>query len=172
MVDLSLLTVVYLVIVFTCLVFVYQHLSSPLRSVPGPFLTRFTKLWYFIRVRKGRFEHDNISLHQKYGKVVRYGPDEYSIDDPEAVKTIYGYGTRFYKSDWYSGWGLPKVYTLFTQQDIQAHAQLRRKYQSTYSMSSLVTYEAYVDDCATIFCKVLEEMAKSDRLVNMGRWFQ
>lgn len=44
-----------------------RALISPLRSVGGPFLARFTDLWYAWRTRVGRFEFDNLELHKKYG---------------------------------------------------------------------------------------------------------
>jgi cytochrome P450 len=39
-------------------------------------------------------------------------------------------------------------------------------------MSSLVTYEPYVDDCARIFCQRLDEMSKAGIPLDMGHWFQ
>jgi len=39
-------------------------------------------------------------------------------------------------------------------------------------MSSLVTYEPYVDDCARIFCRRLDEMSKAGVALDMGHWFQ
>lgn len=94
---LLLFPVLYLLVRF------YTFLTSPLRSVPGPFWTRLTKLWYFNRVRNAHFERENIRLHQKYGPIVRIGPDHYSISDPAAVKTVYGTGSKFVKSAWYDG---------------------------------------------------------------------
>ena len=44
-------------------------LLTPLRSLPGPFLARFTDAWYFWQVRKAHFEEDNLALHEKYGKL-------------------------------------------------------------------------------------------------------
>ena len=44
-----------------------RALLSPLRHIPGPFLARFTDLWYFWNVRKGSFEEVNLDLHRKYG---------------------------------------------------------------------------------------------------------
>jgi hypothetical protein len=52
-------------ILFPCL----RTIFLPLRNVPGPIAARFTDLWYLWRVRKGSFEHDNIELHKKYGKL-------------------------------------------------------------------------------------------------------
>ena len=82
----------------------YNSFSSPLRNIPGPFLSRFSRLWYARQVSKGHFEKENLELHIKHGKVVRVAPGHYSIDDPAAVKQVYGIGTQFRKSDWYYGW--------------------------------------------------------------------
>lgn len=65
-------------------------LFSPLRKVPGPVAARFTNLFYLDRVRHGRFHYDNKTLHGKYGPVLRLGENLVSIDDPRALKTIYG----------------------------------------------------------------------------------
>lgn len=63
-----LLVIPALLIVVKLFAKIYQILSSPLISVPGPWLARFTDLWYIWRIHKGQFERDNIALHQKYGK--------------------------------------------------------------------------------------------------------
>ena len=147
-----------------------KQLSSPLRSIPGPFIARFTKFWYFHRVWRGQFEKDNLALHQKYGKVVRLGPSIYSFNDTEAVKLIYGKGTQFDKSDWYSAWNAPGFKTLFTEPSVKVHGQLRRKFQHTYSMSSLVTYEGYADHCIELLKQRLDELAKGGQAVDMAHW--
>ncbi len=74
-----------------------QYLRDPLRSIPGPFLARFTRLWYLLAVRSGHFEKINVALHKKHGAVVRIAPHYYSIDDMDAIKVIYGHGTNFVK---------------------------------------------------------------------------
>lgn len=66
--------------------------ASPLRSVPGPPAARFNRLWYLQKIWTGEFSRLNIDLHRKYGPVVRLAPNEYSLDDPTAVKAIYGFG--------------------------------------------------------------------------------
>lgn len=98
---------------------------SPLKDVPGPFWTRFTSLWYFNRVRHGQFEHENIKLHQQYGSVVRIAPNQYSISDISAIRTVYGAGSQFPKSAWYDGWRHPKLWTLFTDRDIKRHGNFK-----------------------------------------------
>lgn len=69
-------------------------LLDPLRHLPGPFIARFTRLWYLYQIYQGRFEQVNIELHQKYGSIVRIAPGEYSFDDVNAAKIIYAHVSR------------------------------------------------------------------------------
>lgn len=150
--------------------------SSPLRKVPGPLYARFTNLFYLNRVRHGRFQHENLALHRNFGPLVRLGPKLVSIDDPSALKTIYGIGSKFPKSDWYSAWKAPGPgnFTLFADQNMARHANTRKRFQNLYSMTSLVSYETFVDECADIFAKRLQEITDTDteEAANMGHWFQ
>lgn len=54
------------IIVYAVLTLVRQ-LVSPLRSIPGPLLARFTDLWYLVKIRRGDFELTNKRLHEQYG---------------------------------------------------------------------------------------------------------
>ncbi|KAJ9647238.1 hypothetical protein H2201_003336 [Coniosporium apollinis] len=156
------------------LLYFYHLTTSPLKDIPGPFLARFTKWWYFYRVFRGHFERDNISLHRRLGPIVRIAPDHYSINDPSAIKTIYGIGSNFPKSDWYEGWKHPSPdrWTLFPERNMKRHAETRKRFQSMYSMTSLVSYEPYVDDCADLFETRLREFAQAERELDIAHWFQ
>ncbi|KAI1262389.1 cytochrome P450 [Xylariaceae sp. FL1019] len=145
---------------------------SPLRDIPGPFITRWSDAWYAWRVHKGNFERENIQLHRTYGPIIRYGPNRYSISDSEAVNTIYGHGARFTKSSWYYAWQHPQKPNLFADRSIQRHGETRRQLQSTYTMTSLVSYEPYVNQCSDIFSQRLAEMAAAGTSVDMGHWLQ
>ncbi|KAI1085585.1 cytochrome P450 [Whalleya microplaca] len=149
-----------------------SHLLSPLRGVPGPFWARLSDGWYFWRIWKGHFEEDNLQLHQKYGPIIRYGPNRYSFDDPEAAKIIYGHGSHFPKSSWYSTWSNPGQWSLFTDRSIARHSQNRRLYQSAYSMSALMSYEGFVDECASLFLRRMSELAGTGLSIDMGHWAQ
>ncbi|KAL5356483.1 cytochrome P450 [Aspergillus floccosus] len=162
-------------ITYHLLSLIYKTITTrSLISIPGPIYTRFTKLWYFNRVRQGHFEQDNISLHRRYGPVVRIAPDHYTINDRAAIKTIYGTGSKFAKSAWYEGWKHPdpERWTLFPDRNMKRHAETRKRFSSLYSMSSLVHYEEFVDQCADIFSQRLSEHAQRAQRVNLGHWFQ
>ncbi|KIX07296.1 uncharacterized protein Z518_01949 [Rhinocladiella mackenziei CBS 650.93] len=156
------------------LLFLYKSITSPLRTIPGPFLARFGKFYYFFRVMRGRWEHDDITLHRKYGPIVRVAPNMYSIDSPEVVKKVYGIASKFPKSEWYDGWKHPDParWTLFPDRDMKRHAETRKRFQAMYSMSSLVNYEGYVNECAEIFDKRLRELATRGETIDMAHWLQ
>lgn len=44
-------------------------------------------------------------LHERYGPVVKLGPNEVSFNDASCVKTIYGAGTTCVKSPAYDSFG-------------------------------------------------------------------
>ncbi|KAM5383467.1 hypothetical protein ACJZ2D_002160 [Fusarium nematophilum] len=80
---------------------VYPFLSesfSPLRRLPGPLAARFSRLWYLRQVSTGQFHFINVDLHKKHGSIVRIAPGQYSINDPRAMKQIYGIGKGFAKA--------------------------------------------------------------------------
>ncbi|KAF3764092.1 putative cytochrome P450 pisatin demethylase [Cryphonectria parasitica EP155] len=144
-------------------------------DAPGPLLARFTNMWQTYKMAKGNFHHDNIKMHDEYGKIVRTGPDSYSINDLAAAKIIYGHGTRFTKSDWYRVWDVPfdiHDVNLFAQQNIEQHATARRRYANLYAMSTLVGYEPHVNDCIQVLCTELADCCKTGENLDMGRWFQ
>ncbi|KAN0119335.1 cytochrome P450 [Hyaloscypha variabilis] len=148
--------------------------ADPLRDIPGPFLARFTRLWYFFEVYKGSFETTNLNLHKKYGPIVRIAPNEYSVDDVEAAKSIYRVGNGFVKAQWYWAWmpPIPERANLFADMDPQHHASQRRKFASAYTMTSLVEYESSVNECTSILAQRFSELAASGQTINFGHWLQ
>ncbi|KAK7962051.1 uncharacterized protein PG986_002876 [Apiospora aurea] len=149
-----------------------KTITSKTRSVPGPRIARFTRLWYFKRVWHGSWHRDNIALHQSYGPIVRVAPGWFSLSAPD--KEVYGIASRFPKSDWYQDWKHPdpERWAMFPDQDIRRHAETRRRFQSLYSMSALLSYEPYVDNCIDIFLERMAEFARSGETVDMVHWFQ
>ncbi|KAK6193521.1 hypothetical protein LQW54_012388 [Pestalotiopsis sp. IQ-011] len=159
-------------IIFYAVLTLFRHLSSPLRAIPGPFAARFTDLWYLLKVRRRNFEVANKHLHDRYGPIVRYGPNRYSFSSLDAGKIIYGNASPFPKSDWYSVWKSPGTWTMFSDQNVRRHAANRRLLQNTYSMSSLVTYEPYVDECADLIGQRLAEMTQGGVEFDLRHWLQ
>jgi hypothetical protein len=75
--------------------------GHPLHHVPGPLLARSTQIWLFWRLYRGHPRQDQLQLHEKYGPVVRIGPNEVSICDAGSLNVIYG-GKPWLKGKSYS----------------------------------------------------------------------
>jgi hypothetical protein len=61
--EIAAVTVILLLVIWT-----FNLVTDPLRKVPGPFLTRFTKFWLVRQYIKGDFHKTNIELHERYGR--------------------------------------------------------------------------------------------------------
>ena len=95
------------------------------------------------------------------GPIVRLAPNRYSISDPSAIRTIYGPGSKFYKSDFYVPFGAPAMghKDVFSETSNAKHALERRKTSNMYAMSSLVSYEPFVDEVNGRFMAALVDHA-------------
>jgi cytochrome P450 len=62
--------------------------------------------------------------------------------------------------------------SLFGDTDPHHHALQRRKFASAYSMTSLVGYEPFVNNCTKLFADRLSEVAKGEEKIDLAHWFQ
>ncbi|RAL03462.1 cytochrome P450 [Aspergillus ibericus CBS 121593] len=145
------------------------------RDIPGPWLARYTRLWYIWQMVKGDFQYTNIKLHRRFGKVVRIAPGWYSLNDVDALKAIYAHGSQFTKSEWYEAWNFspsPDDHNLFSVRNPTHHSDARRKVASMYSMSAMVSYEPYVNDCIRRFFVQLDSLSNTSSTMDLGHWLQ
>jgi hypothetical protein len=68
-----------------------------LSNIPGPFFASWTDLWRFYIVQTGQFQRKSISLHARYGHLVRVGPNTISISDPAAIPIVHSMHGEFQK---------------------------------------------------------------------------
>jgi hypothetical protein len=72
-------------------------LKPGLRSIPGPIMARLTYLYRPFRIAKGDAPNFYMTLHEKYGPIVRTSPNTVDISDPAALPIIYGISSKFVK---------------------------------------------------------------------------
>ncbi|KAH4855712.1 hypothetical protein HBH75_080600 [Parastagonospora nodorum] len=147
-------------------------ITDPLSRIPGPFFARFSRLWLVQHSIAGDMHTTMIDLHKKHGKLVRTAHNEVSISDPTAIKTIYGAGTKFRKSEWYSVWQGHRKFDLFGGRDEKVHGQHRRLISSIYSLEQLKKLEPGVDSAITLMIKRLGEVSKDEGAVDISKWAQ
>lgn len=82
---------------------IYQRFLHPLAKYPGPFLAIFTDFHKFSLFWSLRIDEKILSLHQKYGPIVRIAPNELSFWNAEAVAPIFKSGKAVMKSQFFDG---------------------------------------------------------------------
>ncbi|THV73711.1 cytochrome P450 monooxygenase-like protein [Aureobasidium pullulans] len=116
---------------------IYISLTSPLRDIPGPWISRYTNLQLKFAVTGGRriFYIDN--LHKKYGPIVRISPTEVAVSDPAAFKQIHAVSSKFSKDIWYEKLtNFPRL-SVFTMRNPREHGQRRKLFARGFSKSYL-----------------------------------
>nr|UVI58166.1 cytochrome P450 monooxygenase [Aspergillus subramanianii] len=81
----------------------YELFFSPLSHIPGPKLAACTRLYefYYDIVLHGRYTFKIAELHRKYGPIIRIGPGEVHINDPDYYETLYTINGSRNKDSWF-----------------------------------------------------------------------
>ncbi|KPI39914.1 Pisatin demethylase [Cyphellophora attinorum] len=151
---------------------VYCRHFHPLASVPGPFLASITTAWLAHAYWRQDWHKYAIQLHKQYGPVVRIGPNAVDVGDPEAVKVIYGAGSKFFKGQWYGEFCSPSAgrarRTLITIADKTEHKKLRRMIDPLYTLKAARESEALFNEPIDFFVQQMN--AKKGQVVDMADW--
>ncbi|KAM6509807.1 hypothetical protein FALCPG4_017450 [Fusarium falciforme] len=115
-----------------------------------------SRLWLAKQVISGTVDQTQRDLHAKYGSIVRIAPNEVSISDPDAIKTIYAVKNAFSKTDFYTPFA----------------PHLRRFVNNIYSLKSVLESEPFIDQVTAVFRTRLDEFAMSGQIIDIGLWLQ
>ncbi|KAK3070919.1 hypothetical protein LTR53_009599 [Teratosphaeriaceae sp. CCFEE 6253] len=149
---------------------VYQRVFSPLAGISGPFWASLSRLWMTKHSWDGDMNMTMIDLHQRFGDLVRTGPNEVSVSDLAAIKQIYGAGTKFRKSSWYEVWQGHRKFDLFGERDERIHGEQRRLVSRAYAMESLKDLEHGVDNAVNVFLDNMSQ--RQGQVIDLGNWVQ
>ncbi|KAH0499247.1 hypothetical protein TgHK011_006452 [Trichoderma gracile] len=151
---------------------VYQCYFSPLASFPGPFAAKVSSLWRPYITSRGQWHRKLGELHRRYGSVVRIGPNQLSIGDPDAFRTIYRVSGAFVKSSSYAVLQGSRSFDLAGERSEKIHAAQRRLVARPYSMESVVHLEPQVDRLLDDLLVKFDAFALSPNPIDLGNWFQ
>jgi hypothetical protein len=85
---------------------IYNYYFHPLAGIPGPLSARLGfSTWRLTHHWCGTYAWSHKALHDRYGPVVRTGPNLVTTTNAEAVRLIYGNGTGYEKTAFYSIFG-------------------------------------------------------------------
>jgi hypothetical protein len=178
-------------VVILILNYVRVSLREGLRSLPGPVLARFSYLYRLLMVYNGDGPLNYRKIHQKYGPIVRVGPNEVSVADPNMIPVIYGIGSKFtkvstpgpstvmnltvpWKTTFYAA--MAPVYqgavldSMFTARDPVYHKSLKSSVAQIFSMTNMKNFEVYADECTQIFMEAM--LTLEGQPVDFSMWLQ
>ena len=118
-----------------------------LRHIPGPFLASFSYLWIGRASRSGQQTRQLVAAAEKYGALVRVGPNDLATADPAVIRRINSTKSRYWKSPWYQGIRFnPYCPTMFTRLDPRDHDQIKAKVAAAYGGRETDRLESAVDN--------------------------
>ncbi|KAK3991428.1 Pisatin demethylase [Cladorrhinum sp. PSN332] len=158
-------------------VITYRLHFHPLARIPGPKLAAISNIWQALYARDGRVRQLALSLHQKYGPVVRVGPNEVWVcDGAEGVRQIYGAVNGWEKSEFYWATALNKptrwswswneggiklewldTLDLLSEFDMRRYRLQRRLIGPVYAAGNVKKFEAGVE---RVVGRAVEELRK------------
>ncbi|PVH69492.1 cytochrome P450, partial [Cadophora sp. DSE1049] len=145
---------------------VYNLFLSPLRKFPGPKFAALTKWWeVYHAIKCDRFIVIQ-KLHEKYGNVIRIGPNEVSIASPRVFHHIFVTKcSSFLKSDFYTtiqpGLG-PKYAGLFNETNHAKSQAERRDLQPGMAPARIKVYEKRYDAQLDQLIQVMKKKQEVD----------
>jgi hypothetical protein len=108
-----------------------------LRHIPGPTLNGFTSLWLVRSFGKGTFYTDLQALAEKYGDLIRVGPNELFSSDLEVLQRLPSPKSPYKRGGWYRTFRfIPTQDNSFSLLDATAHEELRNRMAKGYATTN------------------------------------
>ncbi|KAI0414288.1 cytochrome P450 [Xylaria grammica] len=145
----------------------YRLFIHPLRKYPGPFVARITDLFGFSYAVTRSLHLKTWEGHQKYGPVVRHGPNKLTFNSAQALQDIYN-NDKIIKSHVYGACQLePGVDSVFSVRDMNDHRRKRKLVGQALTERSMRTFEPLMAEQVDVFLGILARSSQSSTAVDM-----
>ncbi|PWN36340.1 cytochrome P450, partial [Meira miltonrushii] len=152
---------------------IYRLFFHKLRKYPGPITFALTKWTSVPMDAAGERPHTFTKLHDRYGDIVRVGPRELSINDPNAVTSILGGTSKCVKGPWYQGVHGGKgerALNLHVTMNPTHRRQRRRIWDQAFSVRALQSYEEQLLASTRQVMQQLNKLAGEKEAVPVDQW--
>ncbi|KAF5549083.1 pisatin demethylase [Fusarium mexicanum] len=117
-----------------------------LRHVPGPWFAGLSYIWNGWIAYSGKQHQFFVALDEKYGSLVRIGPEVLITSDVELVKRMSATKSSYGKSSWVDGVRFnPYHETMFAVRDPRQHDRAKARLAPAYSGRDTPNLEGAVD---------------------------
>lgn len=146
---------------------------SPLSLIPGPRLAALTVHYqtYYNVIKGGQFLFKIQYLHQKYGPVVRIGPNEVHINDPDFYDQIYSLKGRWDKDAAFVN-QFDNTDSAFGTIHHDLHRIRRRAFQNFFSKQNITSLEPLIQTIVSKLCRRLERFAGTNKEVPLRHAYE
>lgn len=145
---------------------IYRLFFHPLARYPGPVLAKLTDAYQLYHAWKGDRHLEFWRMHQKYGPIVRFGPNSLCFNSNKALKEIYGFRTNVGKAEFYNAFVHPAANTHNTR-DKEVHARKRRVLSHAFAEGAMKEMQRYILGNVRTFC---EQIGITDGSVESKGW--
>ncbi|KAG8672181.1 hypothetical protein FPOAC1_005443 [Fusarium poae] len=127
----------------TSSILIYRGFFHRLNRFPGPFVARLSNIYAsWLAIKEEHMYLEVQKLHQKYGDIVRIGPQEISIATPSAFRVLHANNSPISKGPFYNV-AHPWV-NLLADRDKKRHARRRKTWDKAFTARALRDYEPRV----------------------------
>ncbi|EXJ66251.1 uncharacterized protein A1O5_10403 [Cladophialophora psammophila CBS 110553] len=156
---------------YVFLTILYNLFFHPLRRYPGPFLARISWLWSRIRNFHGCKSERIHAAHERYGPIVRIGPNELSFANPAAVRDIYNSKSFVKEETFYRAKRIFHEDHMFSFRNVEAHNQRRKLLARGFSQVAINQFETNLVSKIQTLLDQWERLSRStDEPINVYPW--
>ncbi|KAI0390458.1 cytochrome P450 [Xylariaceae sp. FL0594] len=166
-------------LVSTALWYLIAYIQSPLRKYPGPRLAAWTNYWRMYHAYRGSMHLVCKEMHDKYGPVVRLGPNYLDVDCSSLIKTCFDRNGAWKKSELYAVSGVlhegKVTYNIFSETDTAEFVRMKKPIAKYWSTNAVLAFQDHVDDVLAHFVRQIDtrfggKEGKEPQAFDFSRW--
>lgn len=146
---------------------------SPLAKIPGPKSYALTRARLAYEDYAGRRTRKINALHRKYGPAVRVGPNEVSFNSTSALRTIYGAGSGFERTSFYSMFEAYGRKNMFSFHSVKEHGERKKMFAHAYAKSAILKPDtaSMVENKVKLYLELLERGGRTHEIFSSLHYF-
>ncbi|EKM52101.1 uncharacterized protein PHACADRAFT_262568 [Phanerochaete carnosa HHB-10118-sp] len=140
----------------------------PLYQYPGPLPAKITQWWHVWQVYKGKRHLYIQRMHERYGDIVRIGPNDVSIRDVSCITPVLG-AQGMPKSDMFYGRNMwPERPPLIGYRDPVEHMHRRKPWNRAFSNASVKEFEPVIQHRVQQLVEALGD--RQGQVLDLAEW--
>nr|BAL05148.1 cytochrome P450 [Phanerodontia chrysosporium] len=140
----------------------------PLAHYPGPLLPKISKIYHIAKVSSGKQHLYLQELHNQYGDIVRFGPNEVSIRDASCIMPVLGAQGMPKGPMWQGRHFWTEVHTLIGFRGPKAHQRRRRPWNRAFNTAAMKEYTPLMQNRVRELGDAL--VARQGQVVDLAEW--